>query len=77
MASGYDLVLANVKMKLEAGCCSKSIRIRFDLDKLEEQENESVFQTQIGGKFAALNLIDREIDIIANDIKEGLVVTVE
>ena len=30
-----------------------------------------VFQTQIGGKFAALNLIDREIDIIANDIEVG------
>ena len=31
-----------------------------------------VFQTQIGGKFAALNLIDREMDTIANEIKEGL-----
>ena len=41
MASDYDLVLANFKMKLEAGCCSKSIRIRFDLDKLKEQDIES------------------------------------
>ena len=31
-----------------------------------------MFQTQIGGKFAALNLIDSEIDTIANDVKEGL-----
>ena len=30
------------------------------------------FQTQIGGKFAALNLIDREIDTIANIINVGL-----
>ena len=32
-----------------------------------------MFQTPIGGKFAALNLIDHEIDTIANDIKVGLV----
>ena len=36
-----------------------------------------MFQTQIGGKFAALNLIDCKRDTIANDINEGLLVTVE
>ena len=36
-----------------------------------------VFQTQIGGKFAALSLIDCKRDTVANDIKEGLLVTVE
>ena len=35
------------------------------------------FQIQIGGEFAALNLIDRELDTIANDIKEGLLVADE
>ena len=41
------------------------------------QKLNQVFQTQIGGKFAALNLIDCKRDTIANDIKEGLLVTVE
>ena len=41
------------------------------------QKFSDVFQTQIGGKFAALNLIDREIDTIANDIKVGLRTAVE
>ncbi len=36
-----------------------------------------VFEIQISGKFAALNLIDREIDTLAYDIKEWLLVTVE
>ncbi len=40
-ASDYDLVLANFKMKLKAGCCSESIRIRFDLDEFKEPETES------------------------------------
>ena len=39
--------------------------------------SQVVFRTQIGGKVAALNLIDREIDTIANDIKEGILITVE
>ena len=41
MASDYDLVLANFKMKLKVRCSPKSIRIRFDLDKLKEPEIES------------------------------------
>ncbi len=77
MASDYDLVLANFKMKLKAGCCSKRIRICLTWIKLRNQKLSQVFQTHIGGKFAALNLIDREIDSIGNDIKEGLLVTVE
>ena len=72
MPSDYDFVLANFKMKLNVRSCPKSICIRFDLDKIKELIQ--VFQTQIGGKFAAINLIDREIDTIANDMKEGLLV---
>ena len=70
-ASDYDLVLANFKMKLKAGYCSKTIPSVFVLTwiNLRSQKLSQVFQTQIGGKFAALNLIDREIDTVANDIK--------
>ena len=41
VASDYDILLANFKMELKAGCCSKRIGIRFDLDKLREPEIES------------------------------------
>ena len=44
---------------------------------LSNHKLSQVFQTQIAGKFAPLNLIDRGIDTVANDIKEGLLVTVE
>ena len=72
MASDYDIVLANFKMKLNVECCPKSILIRFTWINLRNQKLSQVFQTQIGGRFAALNLIDREIDTIANDIKVRL-----
>ena len=77
MASDYYLVAANFKMKLKVRCCPKSICIRFDLDKLRNQKLSQVFQTQIGGKVAALNLVDCKRDTIVNDINEGLLVTVE
>ena len=44
---------------------------------LRNQKLSQVFQTQIGGKFAALNLIDCKRDTIANDINERLLLTVE
>ena len=75
--SDYDLVLANFRMKLEVRCCPKSIRICFDLDTLKEPEIEPGVPDSDCWKLAAFNLIDREIDTIANDIKEGLLVTVE
>ena len=79
MAGDYDILLTNFEMKLKVRCCPKSIRIPFDMDTLKVRylTLTKVFQTQIGGEFAALNLIHREIDTIANEIIEGLLVTVE
>ena len=54
-------------------------RFRFlpSMCRLSNHKLSQVFQTQIGGKSAALNLIDREIDTLANNTKEGLLVTFE
>ena len=71
MVSDCDLVLANFNMKMEVRRCPKSIRIRFDLDKLNDPEIVELLHTQIGEQFAVLDLIVHEKDIIANDIKEG------
>ena len=40
---------ANFKTELKERRCFKSIRIRFDLDKLNDPEIVEVFKTQIGG----------------------------
>ena len=69
------LCLQTIKIKLKVRCCPKRIRNRFDLDKHKEPEIESGVPDSDWWKVCwALNLIDREIDNIANDIKE---VTVE
>ena len=74
MASDYDIVLANFKMKLKVECCPNSIRIRFQLDKLKEPEIESGVPDSDWWK---VHNPQSEIEAIANDIKEGLLVTVE
>ena len=37
-------------------------RIRFDLEKLKDPEVAEIFQAKIGGKFAALSILDSDMD---------------
>ena len=77
MASDYDLVVANFKMKLKVRCCPRASVFVLTWINLGNRKSSPVFPTQIDRKFAALNLIDCKRDTIANDTKEGLLVTVE
>ena len=36
-----------------------------------------MFQAKVGGKFAALPILDSDIDTLANSLKEGLLATAE
>ena len=38
-------------------------RIRFDLEKLKDPEVAEIFQAKIGGKFAALSILDSDMDM--------------
>ena len=38
-------------------------RIRFDLEKLKDPEVAEIFQSKIGGKFAALSILDSDMDM--------------
>ncbi|XP_076454867.1 uncharacterized protein LOC143289703 [Babylonia areolata] len=77
IGSDHDLVLATFKLKLKCKRCPRNPRIRFDLEKLKDPEIADVFQAQVGVKFAALNLMDIDVDTLANNIKEVLTTTAE
>ena len=64
--------MTTIKLKLSARRKSKLPRIRFDLEKLKDPAVAKVFQACIGGKFAALNLIDSDVDTMASEVKEVL-----
>jgi len=47
--------------------------LRFDLEKLKHPTVREEFQAKIGGKFAALNLIDADIDELSNNMGEAMI----
>ena len=69
--------MTTFKLKLKAKHCPKKPHIHFDLKKLKDPEVAKVFQGQVGGKFAALNLIDSNVEMLAGDISEVLFTTAE
>lgn len=52
-------------------------RIPFELEKLKDPEVAEFFQAQVCGRFAALKLLDREVDTLVFGIKEVLLATNE
>jgi len=77
IGSDHDLVLASFKLKLKCQRKTPSSRLRFDIEKLKDQTVADVFQAEVGGRFAALNLIDCDIDDIAGNIADVLTQSAE
>ena len=77
MGSDHDLVLMPLKLKLQTKRKPQSTRIRFDLEKLQDPLIAEEFQAQIGGKFAALNIIDSDTNTIANEFSKIMTTTAE
>ena len=77
IGSDHDLVMTTLRMKLKVKRRPQNPRIRFDLEKLKDPQIAEMFKAQVGGKFAALNILDSEVDTLACDIKEVLLTTAE
>ena len=67
LGSDHDLVLLTSKLKLKKNFKAGQSRIKYDLEKLKDPEVLEIFQAQIGGKFAALSIIDRDINDLTNE----------
>ena len=72
VGSDHDLVLTTIRLKLKSKNKKKSPRIKFDLDKLKDPNILEVFQAKIGGKFAALNFIQEDIDSITGEFNTAI-----
>ena len=75
IGSDLDLVMTPFKLKLKAKCCPIKPHIHFNMEKLKDPEVTKVFQAHVGGKLAALNLIDSDVEMLAGNIKEVLLTT--
>ena len=56
---------------------TKSPRIRFDLEKLQDPIIAEVLQAKVGGEFTALCVLGSDIDTLANSLKDVLLSTAE
>ena len=77
IGSDHDLVMTTLKLKLKVKRRPQNPSIHLDLETLNDPEIAEVFKAKVGGKFAALNILDSEVDSLASDIKEVLLTTAE
>ena len=77
IGSDHDLVLLIMKVRLKKKFQAANPRIKFDLEKLKDPEVNEVFQAQLGGRFAALNLLDSDINDLTNSFNEAVRETAE
>ena len=61
IGSDHDLVMMTCRIHIKRVFKKQGYtRIKFDLDKLKDPKVAEAFQAMIGGKFAALNIIDAD-----------------
>ena len=63
-------MLTTIKLKLKTKRFTNSPCKQFE--KLKDPKIAEVFQSEVGGKFAALCILDSDIDTLANSLKERL-----
>ena len=63
IGSDHELVMMTFKLHLKRTKKQGHARIRFDVDKLKDPHVAEVFQAMIGGKFAALSILDSDMDL--------------
>ena len=68
--SDHDLLMMTTKLKLKQNLRSHRSRLKFNFEKLKDPEVADLFEATIGGKFAALNLLEENIDNRTENIHE-------
>ena len=63
IGSDHELVMMTYKLHMKRATKQCSTRIRFDLEKLKDPEVAEIFQAKIGRKFAALSILDSDMDM--------------
>ncbi|XP_064625969.1 craniofacial development protein 2-like [Lineus longissimus] len=72
VGSDHDMVLLTLKLKLRRQQEQKIPQIRYDIGKLQDPAVAASFEAQISGKFAALNLLQNDINTLTEEFKEVL-----
>ena len=71
IGSDHDLVMMNFQLHLKNIDKPKHTRLKFDLSKLKDPSVAEAFQASIGGRFAALSVIDTDDQSSVESIVEN------
>ena len=77
IGSDHDLVLMTMKLRLKKKPHTANPRIKFDLERLKDPDVADIFQARLGGRFAALSVLDTDLNTLATDLNEVVRVTAE
>ena len=59
-----------MKIKLKKNFKAKQSRVKYDVERLKDPEILDIFQARIGGRFAALSLLDKDINELTSNFNE-------
>jgi len=62
IGSDHDMVLMTLQIKLKTKNQKRNPRLRFNMEKLKDPEVAEIFKAEIGGRFAALNFLQDDIN---------------
>ena len=77
IGSDHEMVLLNFKMKLKKNRDADKTTARFNLEKLKDPHIAEIFENRVGGRYAILNFIDEDINIMTENVSEILIKTAD
>ena len=63
--------MMQMKLKLKQNLQSNGSRLEFNLEKLKDPEVADLFEVAFGGRFAALNLLEENLDNLTENTMEN------
>ena len=77
IGSDHDLVMMSFKMRLKRMKKEGNVRMKFDLDKLQDPNIAEVFRAKIGGKFAPLLVLDTDVEELTEKLTSAVTETAQ
>ena len=72
IGSDHDMVLMTLQIKLKTKNQKRNPRLRFNLEKLKDPEVAEIFKAEIGGRFAALNFLQEDLNSLTETFSETI-----
>ena len=77
IGSDHDLVMMTFNIRLKKIKKESNVRIRFDLEKLQDPDIADTFKAKLGGKFAPLLVLDKNVEELTEQFNHAVTETAQ